>query len=145
MYTFEDLKQIMKEAKGIGMPSSRAQIIKDLINTGYMEVKGLYITQSGKDYIKYIGNHSIVNPKLSAEWETHIKNVRQGTESYGPVREQILKYVNQTVEEVMNREFEIHQKEVSGFTCPVCGKPLRITRFGYGCTGYGCGSNTGRN
>lgn len=62
--TDRDLKKIMKEAKGIGMPSSRAQIIKDLITTGYMEVKGkgLYITQSGKDYIEYIGDHSIVNP-----------------------------------------------------------------------------------
>lgn len=136
--TDRDLKKIMKEAKGIGMPSSRAQIIKDLITTGYMEVKGkgLYITQSGKDYIEYIGDHSIVNPELSAEWETHIKNVRQGTEAYEPVREQILGYVDQTVDEVMNREFEVHEKKASGLTCPLCGKPLRKTKFGYGCTGY---------
>ena len=136
--TDRDLKKIMKEAKGIGMPSSRAQIIKDLITTGYMEVKGkgLYITQSGKDYIEYIGDHSIVNPELSAEWETHIKNVRQGTEAYEPVREQILGYVDQTVDEVMNREFEVHEKKASSLTCPLCKKPLRKTKFGYGCTGY---------
>lgn len=142
--TDKDLKKIMKEAKGIGMPSSRAKIIKDLISTGYMEEKGkgkgLYITQTGKEYIEYIGDHSIVKPELSAEWETHIKNVRQGSESYGPVREQVLEYVNQTVEEVMSRPFEVRQhpgrSSVLNFNCPVCGKPMRTTKFGYGCTGY---------
>lgn len=140
--TDKDLKQVMKEAKGIGMPSSRAQIIKDLITTGYMEEKGkgLYITQSGKDYIEYIGDHSIVNPELSAEWETHIKNVRQGKEAFEPVREQVLDYVNQTVEEVMSRKFEVRQssqgKAALDVNCPVCGKPMRTTKFGYGCSGY---------
>ena len=36
----------------------------------------------------------------------------------------------------MNREFEVHEKKASGLTCPLCGKPLRKTKFGYGCTGY---------
>ena len=46
--------------------------------------------------------------------------------------------VNQTVEEVMSREFKVHQSSRGALdlNCPVCGKPMRITKVGYGCSGY---------
>ena len=40
----------------------------------------------------------------------------------------------------MSRQFEVRQhpskSSTLDFNCPVCGKPMRTTKLGYGCTGY---------
>ena len=75
------LQNVMKDVKGIGMPSSRAKIIDDLIKSGYMEergkAKGLYITETGKKYIENIQDFSICKPELTAEWETRMQLIKE--------------------------------------------------------------------
>ena len=138
-----ELKDIMKKAKGIGKPSSRAAIIKDLIDTGYMEKKknGLYITEKGKKYIEVLDGHSILNPELTASWELHMQNIREGNESYNNVHSMILEYVNESLKELEHKDFSsIRQKNnnnfIEGLNCPLCGKPMRQLQFGYVCSGY---------
>lgn len=138
-----ELKDIMKKAKGIGKPSSRAAIIKDLIDTGYMEKKknGLYITEKGKKYIEVLDGHSILNPELTASWELHMQNIKEGNESYNNVHSMILEYVNESLKELEHKDFSsIRQKNnnnfIEGLNCPLCGKPMRQLQFGYACSGY---------
>lgn len=138
-----ELKDIMKKAKGIGKPSSRAAIIKDLIDTGYMEKKknGLYITEKGKKYIEVLDGHSILNPELTASWELHMQNIRERNESYNNVHSMILEYVNESLKELEHKDFSsIRQKNnnnfIEGLNCPLCGKPMRQLQFGYVCSGY---------
>lgn len=138
-----ELKDIMKKAKGIGKPSSRATIIKDLIDTGYMEKKknGLYITEKGKKYIEALDGHSILNPELTASWELHMQNIREGNESYNNVHAMILEYVDESLKELEHKDFSsIRQKNnnnfIEGLNCPLCGKPMRQLQFGYACSGY---------
>lgn len=142
-----EFKTIMKEVEGIGMPSSRAKIISDLLSTGYMmeKGKGLYMTPMGISYIQYLDGQSITDPVLSAQWELHMKHVREGSESFDKVQEQILDYVKGAVKETMNHEFKQFEDPGKKNTetelmCPVCGHPLRKMNWGYGCSEYqnGC-------
>lgn len=137
-----DLKNAMKKAGGIGQPSSRAAIISDLVNTAYIKDvtsgknKGLYITDSGKKYIENLGNSSIVSPELSAEWEVHMTHIREGSEAYDDVYEEIINYVYDALEELNNMQIEktTDRKEVG--VCPICGKPVVELPKGWGCSGY---------
>ena len=65
------LKKVFVQAKGIGTPATRGAIINDLITSGYIESRGknnlLYITDSGRDYIKALSNLSIIRPEQAAE------------------------------------------------------------------------------
>lgn len=142
----DDLKDAAKKAGGIGQPSSRAAIIAELVLSGYVEdvatakkgrQKGLYMTEEGKKYIENLGNSSIVNPKLSAEWEVNMNNIREGTNNYEDVYQEIIDYLNTALTELehMNiKKFTKERKTVG--TCPICGKPVVELPKGYGCSGY---------
>ena len=136
-----ELKTIMKKVAGIGQASSRGEIVRDLLQTGYIEERekgGLYMTEKGLAYIHYLDGKSITDPALSAQWELHMQHIREGEEKYEDVRKQILDYVNESVREVMDSSFDQFNdtENTSKLPCPFCGKPLRKTSFGYGCSGY---------
>ncbi|WP_097005280.1 type IA DNA topoisomerase [Lacrimispora amygdalina] len=136
------LKNVMKDVKGIGMPSSRAKIISDLISSGYMEerrgkVKGLYITDTGKKYIENIDDFSICKPELTAEWETRMQQIKEGSESFEAVEKDMIQYVKE-----MTREIESTKIKKSGwagsqateFNCPICGHQLNKGKYGWYCS-----------
>lgn len=137
-----ELKDVMKKAKGIGKPSSRAAIIRELLDSGYMEKKknGLYITEKGAKYIEALKGHSILDPDLTASWELHMQNIREGKESYENVHSMIIDYVNTSLRELDQKDFssirENDKTLLEGINCPVCGKPMRMLQFGHACSGY---------
>ena len=88
-----ELKTIMKKVAGIGQASSRGEIVRELLQTGYIEERekgGLYMTEKGLAYIHYLDGKSITDPALSAQWELHMQHIREGEEKYEDVRKQIL-------------------------------------------------------
>ena len=135
-----ELRDAMKEAKGIGQPSSRAAIISDLIKTGYMEEKkgGLYITSQGKTYIENLKGCSLLDPELSAEWEVKMKKIRNREAEYSDVYGEAVGYLGQLLDDVKTAQIEKapSAKGTMDFNCPVCGKPMRDTGKGFGCSGY---------
>lgn len=141
--TDDNLKNVIKKAGGIGQPSSRAAIISELISTGYVKDitkgagKGLHMTEEGKKYIENLGNSSIVNPKLSAEWEMHMNDIKDGSASYDEVYSQILEYLNNTLEELNHIEIKKLKKDRPKIgKCPQCGKDVVEYSKAYGCSGY---------
>ena len=132
-----ELKTVMKEVKGIGQPSSRGAIISELIRTGYISEKGkgLYMTDMGLAYIKYLDGQSVTDPALSAEWELHMQHIREGSEDYHAVKNQVYSYVRVVVQEVTNMEYQQYENKAD-IKCPLCGKAMRKLKFGYGCSGY---------
>lgn len=137
----KDKKKIMKEVKGIGMPSSRAKIISDLLKSGYMESKGkaqsLFITESGKKYIENIKDFTICKPELTAEWEARMQHIKEGSESYEVVKLDMIKYVKEMVEEIENAKIEKSSwngNKSTGLVCPICGNPVLNSKFGYFCS-----------
>lgn len=135
------LQTIMKDVKGIGMPSSRATIILDLIKSGYMEekgkAKGLYITETGRKYITNIQDFSICKPELTAEWETRMQQIKEGSETYAEVEKYMIEYVKKMSEEIEKADIKKVSWSGSGATglkCPVCGNQLLKGKFGWFCS-----------
>lgn len=135
------LQNVMKDVKGIGMPSSRAKIIDDLIKSGYMEergkAKGLYITETGKKYIENIQDFSICKPELTAEWETRMQLIKEGSESYEDVDKEMIEYVKEMCHEIEKADIKKSGWAGSGATglsCPLCGNALLKGKFGWYCT-----------
>lgn len=134
------LQNVMKDVKGIGMPSSRAKIIDDLIKSGYMEergkAKGLYITETGKKYIENIQDFSICKPELTAEWETRMQLIKEGSESYVDVDKEMIEYVKEMCREIEKADIKKSGWAGSGATglsCPLCGNALLKGKFGWYC------------
>ena len=138
----KELKEVMKEAEGLGQESSRAQIIKDLIKDGYMEDKkgkssGLYITDVGRKYIENLEGYSITNPVLSAQWEYKMKQIKQGLIPFEVVNEEMIQYVKDTVKEIEHAKIEKSSwagTGSTGLTCPLCGNSIMVGTFGYYCS-----------
>ena len=138
----KEIKKIMKEVKGIGMPSSRAKIIEDLLKSGYMESKGkskaLYITSVGKKYIENIIDFSICSPELTAEWEAKMQHIKEGSTSYSSVERELLDYIKDMVKEIESADIKKSSWTGNGateFTCPVCGQPIMKGKYGWYCSG----------
>lgn len=134
------LKQTMKEAKGIGQPSTRGKIIEDLINSGYMEQKGktnqLFITDKGKLYIESIIHFTIIDPIQTARWESLFHDVREGNVSYPDAEGKFKNYVLDFVKEVDALQVQNHVNNLHTYTkhgCPFCGKRILSFNWGYAC------------
>lgn len=143
-----NLKTIMKEAKGIGTPSSRSAIISSLIKDGYINVsmnkksQGLYISDKGKDYIENIKDLSIVSPVLTAEWESKLRDIEKGAMDSVEFNKQMKDFLNENIETIKNTKMSSKKasiannpKNIIGI-CPRCGNVIAEGPKSYYCTGY---------
>lgn len=144
----KELKEIMKEAKGIGTPSSRGSIISSLIKDGYIDVKKskkteqLYISEKGKQYIENLVGFEVVSPELTAEWEGKLKEVEHGEMNSKEFSDEMLGFINSTIKKInethMNRI--VNNKASENRTvvgkCPRCGCDITETDKAFGCSGW---------
>lgn len=138
----KNLKDVMKLASGLGQPSSRGSIIKELFTSGYIEergkAKGIYMTPSGKKYVEIVKDFTVCDPTSNAEWETKLNNVRSGDEQYDKVRAQMITYIHDTINELKEKKIEktnFNNKFSTDLICPACGKPLLNGQYGLFCSG----------
>jgi DNA topoisomerase-1 len=134
------------EEKGIGRPSTYASIVSTLDERKYVKKEkkslvpsklGTTVTEIMEDYFK-----EIVDAGFTAEMEEKLDDVADGKAEWrsvvgsyydGYVKDQLVK---------AGSELEKHkvEPELTGETCPQCGKPLvkRQSRYGefVGCSGY---------
>ena len=105
----KELKKSLADSQGIGTPATRAAIIKDILDSGYIEEKksGLYITAKGKSYIDAVKDFDIAYPVFAADMDNHIKKVQRGEAEYEQVMTEVLeklqdmcKKIGQDLEEV---------------------------------------------
>lgn len=138
------LKKVFVQAKGIGTPATRGAIINDLITSGYIESRGknnlLYITDSGRDYIKALSNLSIIRPEQAAEWESYFQAVKTGVMTLTEGEKLCFGYVYDMITEVNKMPDPPRRaapgKIVAGCQCPYCGKPVLDGKWSYHCEGY---------
>lgn len=147
----QEKKKIMKEAKGIGTPATRSEIISSLLKSGYMQEEGkgkkkhLYITKKGKEYIQSAKEFSIADPVLTADWEEKLKKLRQGELEYSLLEKEMLDFVVSATKEIVGGNYSpVKQKT---YTCPFCKKgQIRKFDWGWGCSRYktGCSFSLGK-
>lgn len=135
----EQLKKTLSESQGIGTPATRAGIIKELLDSKYMEDKkgGLYITNLGKYYIESLDGIDIVSPVFAARLDLEMKKVQHREESY----DSAYKYTLNELTALCKKMGQIKQtsyRETEAdldLKCPKCGAALASRKYSYMCSG----------
>lgn len=141
------LKKVFIQAKGIGTPATRGAIIDDLISSGYIEAKGknnlLYITDSGRAYIKALSGLSIIRPEQAAEWESYFQAVKTGAMTLEEGEKLCFGYVYDMIAEVdrMPEAAVAPARQTTKFVCPYCKKPVVDDKWSFHCEAYKNGCN----
>lgn len=157
-YCNEETKKILREkdkekkgeSGGIGTPATRSNCIKELINRGYIEVKGKNIisTEKAREFLKILPEE-LKQPDLTAQWWLIQEEIKENREKPSKL---ILSVLN-TVSTIISREYpkvdytlnsEVNSKEVIG-KCPKCGGDIHEGKTKEGKTNYYCGNYKEKN
>ena len=147
----KELKKSLADSQGIGTPATRAAIIKDILDSGYIEEKksGLYITAKGKSYIDAVKDFDIAYPVFAADMDNHIKKVQRGEAEYEQVMAEVLeklqdmcKKIGQDLEEV-EAELAPFEPVETDIRCIKCGGVMEEQKKHYQC--LGCGAKIYKN
>lgn len=140
----KELRQILKETKGIGTQATRAKIISDLIKDGYVDTKKtkktnqLYISDKGKTYIENLKDFDIIMPELTALWEDKLQKVEIGEYDAVTFNNEMLSYLKEIIKDIskikMNKATNPDRKVLG--SCPRCGKDIIEGKKAYGCMGF---------
>lgn len=143
----EDAKLLnSKEVEGLGTGRTRPQILENIKNRGYFEVKKktIYPTEKCMTLFDILPNTTLSSPSLTAQFERMIQQVEDGEMT----AEEYRQYIDENVQQII-RMVKLDARGVtignggfegSGLVCPVCGKPIRENSKAFGCTGWkeGC-------
>ena len=147
----KELKKSLADSQGIGTPATRAAIIKDILDSGYIEEKksGLYITAKGKSYIDAVKDFDIAYPVFAADMDNHIKKVQRGEAEYEQVMTEVLEKLQEMCKEI-GQDLEEVEAELAPFEpvqtdirCIKCGGVMEEQKKHYQC--LGCGAKIYKN
>lgn len=140
----EELRAQIK-GSGIGTSATRAGILEKLVKVGYLCInkKTQIITPHTDGEAVYdIVNATIPNflsPRTTASWERGLAQIEEGVVT----RPQYIRTLETEIRSTYERLKAIPSEEPSQkpqfssekteLTCPICGKPVITTRYGYKC------------
>lgn len=154
----EELRAQIKNT-GIGTSATRAEIIKKLVNVGYLNLnsKTQVLTPARLGEMIYevvtLTAPTLLNPQMSASWEKGLDQITRGETEVESYREKLEDYIRTGTLTIAGKNLSVEiadaiEKQVPdggdialpihtlGIPCPVCGGELTTTPFGYGCTNY---------
>lgn len=146
----EGLKSTIKEAKGLGTPATRADIIENLKNNKYIQVQKnkIYITKNGILACKLLEGNLLSKPDLTGQWEKYLSSISKGEKDGDSFVSTINKMIEKTIKEEIENSDEVKQlakekvKSNNIAKCPVCDKGYLVDRKNfYGCTEHKNGCN----
>lgn len=147
----KELKKSLADSQGIGTPATRAAIIKDILDSGYIEEKksGLYITAKGKSYIDAVKDFDIAYPVFAADMDNNIKKVQRGEAEYEQVMNEVLEKLQEMCQKIGQDPAEV-EAELASFEpvqtdirCIKCGGVMEEQKKHYQC--LGCGARVYKN
>ncbi|MDE6902690.1 MAG: DNA topoisomerase 3 [Lachnospiraceae bacterium] len=130
------------ERKGLGTPATRAGIIEKLVKGGFVERKKklLVPTKRGMELIGVLPE-SVKSAKLTAEWESALKEVERGRRTPEDFMDGITHMVCELVGSYKDVAVDTGSalsgsgKEAVGI-CPRCGRPVYEGKKSFYCSGY---------
>lgn len=136
----EETRTLMKlQKKGLGTDATRAPILKSLFEKEYLTRKGKSIlpTEKGMFLIDTLPVDAIKSADMTGEWEMRLHQIAMGTESY----DKFVREITETMQEwyaaiAQSAEQHFVSETDQNMICPMCKKPMRKTKSGYGCSGY---------
>lgn len=143
----ENLKDILKEKKGIGTEATRANIIEELERNGYIErkkgkakAKTIFVTPLGMFVYNNIKEKDFAKVDMTGIWETKLSEVEYGYMSFNDFDKEMRAYVLNTIDKIKNGEVAQPNFSQSFETlgkCPKCKtRNVKITSKYYSCEGY---------
>jgi DNA topoisomerase-3 len=130
------------ERKGLGTPATRATVIENLINRGFVERKGkqLLPTADGRTLIKVLPD-IIKSPELTAEWENTLTLIAKGeasSEGFISGIEEMTKSIVQssTKDESLACMFSPGKAAIG--KCPRCGSDVFEGKKNFYCKNRDC-------
>lgn len=146
----ENLKKILKDAKGIGTPATKASIIETALARGYLMRKGkqILISPAGIKLIESMQGEQLLDPAYTALWEQELEKIASGeianTKNFMENIENYTKYLVSSIAGkdlggiAKGREVQKDGKEVG--VCPECGSPVIVYQKskGYSCSNKEC-------
>ena len=138
----EAAKTAMKDI-GIGTPATRAETIEKLMKVQYAERKGKKIipTALGLDVYHMVGEREIADVTTTGIWERKLNEIEQGRLSASAFAEGIKEQTLRAIEDLRTNCHPMAGAATQTAACPICGKPMTMTKFGWWCspTRDGCG------
>jgi len=121
----DELRAAM-EAKGLGTPATRANVIEGLINEEYVHRHGKELQPTPKAFsllfaLKHFGVDEITSPELTGDWELKLKQMERGKLRRGEFMEHIESVTRDLVERIRNGEIPDTAFATVPAPCPKCG------------------------
>ncbi|VFR32270.1 DNA topoisomerase III in PFGI-1-like cluster [plant metagenome] len=131
------LKQKLKETTGIGTEATRANIIKGLLERGYLLKKGRAVRASDPAFtlIDAVPG-AIADPGMTAVWEQALDMIEAGQMTLDTFVEKQSSWISQLVQQYRGATLSI--KLPPSPSCPLCGSPMR-QRTGKSGAFWSCG------
>lgn len=138
----DEMKNKLKEVKGIGTSATRAEIIETLIKRGYLkrDKKSLITTDIGKSFIKILPN-KMLDPALTAMWENSFesiasaKDVQDSSKKTTLFLDKLNQWIRYLIKEFYNLDYShlplkpvIERLDGDGAVCKKCKVGIMTTR-----------------
>lgn len=155
----EVARALMKD-EGIGTPATRADIIKKLINIGYLELnkrnQNLTATHTGECVYDILNENIplILSPETTTSWEKGLSEIENGTVEAAEYRKKLEQFISQNVTQIKEaksisftypaEESTVQNDGTESILCPKCGQGNIITSTkskSWFCTKYSEGCN----
>lgn len=97
----KDLKKAIK-GKGIGTEATRANIIENLIERGYIRRAGKYLTTTplGRDLVNIVDNEMLKSVELTADWEEKLEKIASGEIDRISFMKEVVKFILLSIEQI---------------------------------------------
>ncbi|MER2090241.1 MAG: DNA topoisomerase III [Sporosarcina sp.] len=121
----KDLIKTIGETGGLGTVATRADVIERLFNSFVMEKKGndIHMTSKGRQLLELVPE-DLKSPALTAEWEIGLTKIANGQMKKAEFMKDMIAFSKQTVSEIKTDDKKFKHDNVTGKTCPDCGKLL---------------------
>ncbi|HDR1436329.1 TPA: DNA topoisomerase III [Pasteurella multocida] len=133
------LKQQLRETEGLGTEATRAGLIQNLLDKGFLKKKGKYViaTDEGKMLVDNLPG-ILKDPGLTALWEQALNQIAEGKMSLESFMQKQEHFIRQLIVKWTESNISLGNIEIK--KCPKCGNTM-IKRNGkngmfWGCTKY---------
>ncbi|RCX07889.1 DNA topoisomerase-3 [Anaerobacterium chartisolvens] len=100
-----EIKEKLKETKGLGTPATRSAIIEKLIGTGYIKRKNKYLIPCDKAMkLIDIAHDELKSPEMTGQWEKALSQVAEGSMTMDIFMNCIVDFTRQVIEEIRYSE-----------------------------------------
>lgn len=121
----KDLIKTIGESGGLGTVATRADVIERLFNSFVIEKRGndLFTTSKGRQLLELVPE-DLKSPALTAEWEQGLTKIATGKMKKADFMKDMIAFSKQAVSEIKSDDKKFKHDNVTGKTCPDCGKLL---------------------